>query len=219
MRSTMAAAAPATRAAPTRSLCRTRNTTSPLPSHCRRSPCSSSSLNKSREKIRTAPPRVVIESVRPQVDGGRYPVKRAVGDEVVVEADVFADGHDAVACELLWKFSAEARWNRVPMEFRHNDHWVASFRVEKLGRYQYTVRGWSDPFLTWRRDLVKRRDAGQDLTVDLQIGAEILGAEIADFEAAMQAEAPPPRDHAIMVFEKALEVVVDPPRARFSSWY
>ena len=69
------------------------------------------------------------------------------------------------------------------MEFRHNDHWVAAFRVEKLGRYQYTVRGWTDPFRTWQRDLEKRQAAGQDLTIDLQIGADLAGAEIADFEA------------------------------------
>jgi len=157
--------------------------------------------------------------VRPQVDGGRYPVKRAIGDEVVVEADVFADGHDAVSCELLWRYSEDKQWQRVPMEFRLNDHWVASFRVEKLGRYEYTVRGWSDPFLTWRRDLVKRRDAGQDLTIDLQIGAEILGSEIPDYESAMDAGVPHPAEASVVTYEKTLEVVVDPVRARFSSWY
>jgi starch synthase (maltosyl-transferring) len=157
--------------------------------------------------------------VRPQVDAGRYPVKRAIGDEVVVEADVFADGHDAVAAELLYKYSEEKAWKRVPMDFRHNDHWVASFRVEKLGRYQYSVRGWTDPFLTWRRDLVKRRDAGQDLTIDLQIGAEILGSEIPDYESAMDAEVPQPAEASVVTYEKTLEVVVDPVRARFSSWY
>jgi starch synthase (maltosyl-transferring) len=157
--------------------------------------------------------------VRPQVDGGRYPAKRAIGDEVVVEADVFADGHDAVTAELLFKFSEEKSWRRVPMDFRLNDHWVASFRVEKLGRYQYTVRGWTDPFLTWRRDLVKRRDAGQDLTIDLQIGAEILGSEIPDYESAMDAELPQPAEASVVTYEKTLEVVVDPVRARFSSWY
>ena len=87
------------------------------------------------------------------------------------------------------------------------------------GRYQYTVRGWTDPFLTWRRDLVKRRDAGQDLTIDLQIGAEILGSEIPSYEAAMDAEPPRPRDEWVVTSEKTLEVVVDPVRARFSSWY
>jgi starch synthase (maltosyl-transferring) len=73
-----------------------------------------------------APARVVIESVRPQVDGGRYPVKRVLGEEVLVEADVFADGHDQVACELLWKFpNGDRVAESVPMEFRHNDHWAA----------------------------------------------------------------------------------------------
>jgi starch synthase (maltosyl-transferring) len=167
----------------------------------------------------TAPARAVVESVRPQVDGGRYPIKRAAGDEVLVEADVFTDGHDAVVAELLFRYEKEKEWKTVTMEFRHNDHWAASFRVEKLGRYHYTVRGWTDPFRTWRRDLVKRRDAGQDLTIDLKIGSEILGCEIPDFEAAMEAEAPAPNENALVVYEKVLEVVVDPVRARFSSWY
>jgi len=153
------------------------------------------------------------------VDGGRYPVKRALGDELLVEADVFTDGHDAVVAEVLYKYETEKDWKVLPMEFRHNDHWAASFRVEKLGRYQYTVRAWADPWLTWQRDLKKRQDAGQDLSVDLQIGAELFGSEIADYGAAMQAEAPPPRSDWIVPFEKTLEVVVDPVRARFSSWY
>jgi len=157
--------------------------------------------------------------VRPQVDGGRYPIKRAVGDEVVVEADVFADGHDAVAAELLFRFHGEKTWTRVPMDFRHNDHWVASFRVAKLGRYEYTVRGWTDPFLTWRRDLAKRRDAGQDLAIDLQIGEGILGSEIPDYESAMDAELPVPDENRVTQSSLILEVIVDPVRARFSSWY
>ena len=121
------------------------------------------------------------------MDGGRYPVKRVVGEEVEVHVDAFADGHDAVSTELLFRHADEKDWKRVPMEFRYNDHWVASFRVDKLGRYQYTVRGWTDPFLTWKRDLKKRQEAGQDLTIDLQIGSQILGSEIPDFDAAMAA--------------------------------
>jgi hypothetical protein len=111
---------------------------------------------------------------------------------VLVEADVFTDGHDAVVAELLYKHAEEKSWKSVRMEFRHNDHWAASFRVEKLGRYQYTVRGWSDPFLTWQRDLAKRQAAGQDLTVDLQIGSEIFGDEIDDYETAVKLKAPVP---------------------------
>jgi starch synthase (maltosyl-transferring) len=189
---------------------------------------SSSSLIKNKPRTVPAPARTVIESVRPQVDGGRYPVKRVIGEEVVVEADVFADGHDALACELLWKYETERDWHTVPMEFRLNDHWAASFSVQTLGRYQYKVRGWVDPFLTWRRDLVKRRDAGQDLTVDLLIGAALVDNDIlrderrsADerYHAAMTAEAPRPAPENIVESEPTLEVVVDPVKARFSTWY
>jgi starch synthase (maltosyl-transferring) len=175
-----------------------------------------------------APPRAVIESVRPQVDGGRYPVKRAIGEEVQVEADVFGDGHDAITCEVLFKHEDEKPWRSAPMDFRFNDHWAASFTVEKLGRYQYKVRGWVDPFLTWRRDLVKRRDAGQDLSIDFLIGAALIKNDVlrdekrsADerFQAAMNAEPPPPAPETVVESEPLLEVVVDPPKARFSTWY
>ncbi len=153
------------------------------------------------------------------MDGGRYPVKRVVGEQVVVRADVFADGHDAVVAELLYKFSSDKQWKRVPMEFHHNDHWMAAFTVEKLGRYQYTVRGWTDPFLTWQRDLEKRQEAGQDIAIDLRIGSQLLGSPIEDYEAAMSAKSPAPPGHHVTTYEKALEVIVDPVRARYSTWY
>jgi starch synthase (maltosyl-transferring) len=170
--------------------------------------------------------RVIIESVRPEVDCGRFPVKRVIGEEVQVEADVFADGHDAVVAELLWKFSSDTDWQRLPMTFMHNDHWAASFRVEKLGRYEYTVRGWADPFLTWQRDLEKRKAAGQDLSVDFLIGAQLSGNRIlADtarpdemrFMEALRAKSPPPKQTT--TYERTLEVAVEPVRARFSTWY
>ena len=174
------------------------------------------------------PPRAVIESVTPQVDCGRYPIKRVLGEEVTVEADVFSDGHDALGCEVLYKHESEKDWRRVPMQFRHNDHWLASFAVEKLGRYQYTVRGWVDPFATWRRDLVKRRAAGQDLSIDFLIGGQLVGdAVLKDpsrsaeerYAAALAIAPPPPEPSRVVTYEDILEVVVDPVRARFSTWY
>jgi len=173
--------------------------------------------------------RVVIESVRPEVDCGRFPAKRVVGEEVRVEADVFTDGHDAVAAEVLFKFHSEKEWNSAPMRFHGNDRWSGTFRVERLGRYQYTVRGWSDPFLTWRRDLEKRQNAGQDLSVDLLIGADLARPEDAGvlsdaavsqekrYECAMAAQSPPPEN--TVRYGRVLEVVVEPERARFSAWY
>lgn len=118
--------------------------------------------------------RVVIEGVTPQVDCGRYPAKRAVGDEVWVEADVFTDGHDRVTADLLYRHESEPDWQRVPMQALVNDRWRGVFTAERLGRYLYTVSGWVDHFETWRQDLRKRQAAGQDLSVDLAIGAGLV---------------------------------------------
>ncbi len=121
--------------------------------------------------------RVVIETVRPEIDGGRFPIKRAIGEAVTVEADVFGDGHDAVASVLRYQAPGEAGWREVPMVPLGNDRWRASFRVEALGLYRYTVEGWADRFVTWRRDLARRLDApGQDLEPELEIGARLLEA-------------------------------------------
>jgi len=150
-----------------------------------------------------------------------------------VEADVFTDGHDHVHAELLFRLSGEKDWKSVPMEFRFNDHWVASFRCEKPGRYEYTVRGWTDRFLTWQHDLRKRREAGQDLSVDFLIGASLLPDDspgkktLADparspderYEAALRIEPPMPEASRVTTYERTLEVIVDPLHARFSSWY
>ncbi len=118
--------------------------------------------------------RVVIESVSPQVDCGRFPIKRIVGDEVTVEADVFADGHEELNCQLEHRHESEATWHRTPMQPLGNDRWRATFRTESVGSYWYRIIGWVDQFRTWRHDLKKRADAGQNLEVDLQIGAQLV---------------------------------------------
>src|SRR2546426_770590 len=126
-----------------------------------------------------ARPRVVVEGVQPEIDCGGFAIKRIVGDRVTVEADVFADGHDALTSVLAWRREgpgAGATWTEAPMEALGNDRWRASFTVEEQGRYLYTVRGWIDRFGSWTRDLRKRIDAGQDVTVDLAIGAELVEA-------------------------------------------
>jgi starch synthase (maltosyl-transferring) len=119
---------------------------------------------------------VIIEGVRPEIDCGRFPIKRTIGEEVVVEADVFADGHDTVACRLLWKHRSGRTWRETPMEPLGNDRWRAQFTADQLGRYQYTLDGWVDAFGTWRSDLRKRVAAEQDVTVDLLIGANLIEA-------------------------------------------
>jgi starch synthase (maltosyl-transferring) len=103
--------------------------------------------------------RVVIEEITPQVNGGRYPACRIVGDRVTVTAAIFADGHDMLAGRLLYRHTSERRWRATPMTLDNNDVWTGSFDVSKLGTWQFTVQGWVDHFATWVRDLKKRLDA------------------------------------------------------------
>ena len=118
--------------------------------------------------------RAVVEAVTPQVDGGRFPIKRSVGETVVVEADAFADGHDIVVVRLRHRRSGSAGWVEAPMEPLGNDRWRGEFRVEHVGRAAYTVVAWTDRFASWRRDLVTRVEADQDVSIDLLIGAALL---------------------------------------------
>src|SRR3954470_17504957 len=133
----MAAAASANTAASKRSPSPATATATPSRSTCLPLERFSSSLHKSAANTDRSPARAIVESVRPEVDCGRFPAKRALGDEVLVEADVFTDGHDAVAAELLFKFHSEKDWHRAPMRFLGNDHWTGAFRVEQLGRYEF----------------------------------------------------------------------------------
>ncbi|MGB6609063.1 MAG: maltotransferase domain-containing protein, partial [Acidobacteriaceae bacterium] len=118
--------------------------------------------------------RVVIESVTPEIDAGRFPIKRIAGDTVRVEADVFADGHDHVTARLLYRPQALSSWTAVPMQPLGNDRWHGEFPVASVGEYFYTIAGWIDHFDTWRSDLEKRIAAGQDIRVDLLIGAQLV---------------------------------------------
>ena len=193
--------------------------------------------------------RVIIEAMTPEVDGGRFPAKRTVGDQVRVEADVFTDGHDAIAASLLARREGTKPWTEIRMRPLVNDRWEAAFRVSELGRYEFKVQGWVDHFETWRRDLIKRIAAESDAPVDYMIGANLV-AEAAERAKGVDAgwlrkraevlgsgkKTSDLRTHATdpllleMVLrypdkqfatesDHELSIVVDPVRARFSSWY
>ena len=192
--------------------------------------------------------RVVIECVWPQIDSGQFPIKRVVGETVVVEANVFADGHDQVASQLLY-WRDDGKPQSSPMKPIGNDRWRGEFQVLTVGRCEYTIEGWINRFATWRSDLMKRIAAGQDVDVDLLIGAQIIeeAAARATGEDAnlLRRSTDRVRDKAakelrqnaaldeklldivqrypdpthITKFEKRLAVVVDREKARFSTWY
>ncbi|MFC1939471.1 alpha-1,4-glucan--maltose-1-phosphate maltosyltransferase [Chloroflexota bacterium] len=118
--------------------------------------------------------RIVIEGITPEIDGGRFPIKRIVSDKVVVEADIFADGHDVLSAALLYHKESDPNWTEVPMEFLVNDRWRGSFVVSELGRYLFTISAWVDRFKTWQQNMVKKVKAKQDVSVDLLIGAQMI---------------------------------------------
>src|SRR5688572_29655405 len=120
------------------------------------------------------PSRVIIESVSPSVDDGRFPAKRTVGDIVDVEADVFTEGHDAVAAVVRWRHESELEWRETDMVFVENDRFRGQFVVERLGSYQFTVAGWIDEFNTWLGAVRSRIAAKQDVKLDLLEGVQIL---------------------------------------------
>jgi starch synthase (maltosyl-transferring) len=150
--------------------------------------------------------RVVLERLRPEIDAGRFPVKRTLGEEVSVTVDMFADGHDLLAGVLKYRpvsrdrrggpflaAVAEAKaagppgspnplppWTEVPLDFLGNDSWSASFTVTELGEYEYTVEGWVDRFGTWVKGLAAKADAGQEVASELQEGAALIEAATAD---------------------------------------
>jgi starch synthase (maltosyl-transferring) len=192
--------------------------------------------------------RAVIDRVYPEIDCGRYAVKRVVGDRMSVEADVFADGHDVLACMLGFRHDADSDWTEVPMTALVNDRWRGEFPLEKLGRYRYTVTAWVDHFLSWRHELKRRIDPA-DIASAALVGAKLI-AEAAnratrsdaqrlrqwgkqllavtdpdeikrialDDEMAAVAQQYPDRRLAT-VYDRDLRIVVDRERARFSSWY
>ena len=131
--------------------------------------------------------RVVIEHIEPAIDGGRFALKRVAGETVVVEADVFADGHDSLSVVLQFRSGKEPAWSETPMEFLGNDRWRGNFITEEPGEYFYTVKGWISHFKTWRSDLKKKLQAAQNVSVELQMGV-VLIEKAARHAAARDAE-------------------------------
>jgi starch synthase (maltosyl-transferring) len=192
--------------------------------------------------------RVAIEGVTPEIDAGRFAVKRIIGDTLVVDADIFADGHVQLSSRLLYRREGDAAWHETPMRPLGNDHWRGEFTLTTAGRYEYTIEAWVDELLSWRHDFGRRVDAGQDVGVELLVGAALIdrAAARAKGEDAAQLAAWAGRlrtadslthapvaldaelgqlalrypDHRLATrYARTLGVIVDRPRARFSAWY
>jgi starch synthase (maltosyl-transferring) len=185
--------------------------------------------------------RVVTLALRPEVDGGRYPVKRIAGESFEVEADLLVDGHDAIAAVLLVRHESEREWQELPLAHAGNDAWRASFPLAQLGRYHYAALAWIDHFASWRRGLERKYAAGIDVSVELLEGAQLVAEAVArgaplaksvellrdpsadrlthalgEELAAEMARWP---DRSLMTMSPQREVLVERPLAAFSAWY
>jgi starch synthase (maltosyl-transferring) len=120
------------------------------------------------------PSRIRIERVEPEIDCGRFAVKRVPLELLAVQADIHADGHDILAAALLYRRAGTVSWRETTMHMVSNDHWEGSFAVSEIGSYQYTLEAWVDHFASWQSGFAKKMQAGQDVSVDLLVGAELI---------------------------------------------
>jgi len=199
-------------------------------------------------KAPTGDDRVAIEAVAPQLDGGRFLSKFVVGDTITVSADIFGDGHDRIAADLLYRRDADKNWQRSAMVLVHNDRWTGTFEATEQGRYSFTIEAWRDPFASWHSEVAKKRAAGVAVDLELLEGAEIISRAAAEGSGKMASkldellanlgEATPANAWKILdsantqqlmtdagsrlnlsTYTSALPISVERERARFSAWY
>ncbi|RAR47474.1 alpha-1,4-glucan--maltose-1-phosphate maltosyltransferase [Flavobacterium lacus] len=192
--------------------------------------------------------RIVIESVKPQLDGGSFFIKRIINQTVNVSAHVFSDGHDVVDCCVKFKHEKDKKWSEVRMSPTENDEWGAEFVVEKQGFYSYFIEGWVDYALNWQHGTERKINDNQHVKSELLEGAEYcqailkevtkeekvyLNAAIKAFQDAKlydSAIAIALSDELHQIFKKyptrtlansssELKVYVDRKKALFSTWY
>ena len=190
---------------------------------------------------------VIIENVYPEIECGRYPVKREVGDRFEVRADIFKEGHDVLSAVVKSREKGSRKWTETPMEPLNPglDLWSGSFVLPENTRYEYTIEAWHDEFETWRRDVGKKVDDGQFVELELIEGRALvekaskrskdkaLAQTLAGFDAAgyegrlaiLRSEEVRdlmrrhPDRSSSTTYGKKLEVIVDRERARYGAWY
>jgi len=128
--------------------------------------------------------RIVIEAVSPELDGGRFPAKAAIGDLFTVEADIFADGHDKIDAALLIRRTDEEKWHEAPMLHVDNDRWRGAALVDQNTFYRYTLIAWRDLFASWRDEVTKKRAAGVPILLEMAEGQALIEAASADSDRA-----------------------------------
>ena len=195
-----------------------------------------------------AAPRIVIDSVVPSVEGGRFAAKCVIGEPVTIAADVFIDGHELLVVEVLWRAADQKEWRREPMRLLGNDRWQAAILPDRIGRYEFTIEAWVDRYGTLCRDVEIKRPAGGDVAVEIAearhlleqakertqddagnvISAALTWLRDASVDASAQILLTPDlrevmREAEEQLFrcgcEPAFALEVERPQAAFASWY
>jgi starch synthase (maltosyl-transferring) len=194
---------------------------------------------------------IVIQEVDPEIDGGRFPIKRVVGDVLEVSATIFREGHDKIAAVVKFRRRGERVWreSRMSMVNPGLDRWSGQVRLERNARYEYTVEAWMDAYESWRWEVKKKREAAQDIALELIEGRALvaeglvraqgedrqsISRMLAEFDAARDSEeraicllsqkaqslmARTPDRSAAVQYDRVLEVIVDRRAARYAAWY
>jgi starch synthase (maltosyl-transferring) len=166
---------------------------------------------------KTTPPRIQIQEVRPQIDCGRYALKRTVGERVEVTARIFRDGHETLGAAIRYRGPASTRWAEAPLEPIGNDTWVGSFDVARPGLWCFRIEAWVDRVASFQEELRRKVASGQtDLAGELSEGSVLLGDEGLTVERALSA---PAGGRSEKAWSATYDVNVDRVLARFGSWY
>ena len=134
-----------------------------------------------------APPRIVIDKVSPEVDGGRFAAKRVVGQVLVVDADILIDGHDELDCRLRVRPGTTGPWREVPLTCVGNDCWRATVPLDRIGHWEFDVVARVDEYRTWLRDLARRSEAGEGVEAEREVGRNLVSAAADKAPATLRA--------------------------------
>jgi starch synthase (maltosyl-transferring) len=208
-------------------------------------------INECEQVVMMKPKRsaIVIENVYPEIDSGRYPVKRIIGELLSVSADIFKEGHDVLSAVLKYRRKKDTQWQETPMEEADNDRWYGSFVPADNAQYVYTIEAYTDVFQSWKDYFIRKAEADEDISGELLEGQRIIEGAIAratvadakklstflqDLGAAVDSKEAvriagseqlahimtryPDRDDTV-IYDRELEVVVNPKSAGFAAWY
>jgi len=168
-------------------------------------------------KKKQPPTRIQVQHVEPAVDGGRYPVKRTEGERVEVFATIFKDGHDVLGAAIRFKRAGATSWLEEPLRPLGNDRFGGGFTVGVPGRWCWRIEAWTDRVATFRDELRRKHEAGQeDLSSELAEGAALLGRDALSVEEALALD---DEDRHGKAWSDTFGVDVDRKLARFGSWY